>query len=224
MTHILVIEDDLKLNKLFSTVLQKNHYQVSSAYNGSEALSILETKHIDLIVSDIMMPEMYGYQFTRLVREARQMVPILIITAKDSFDDMQAIFQAGSDDYMIKPINVNEMLLRIQALLRRSKISNERKIKFPHTILDSDSLTVTMNNNEMLLPQKEFQLLFKLVSYPNKIFTRQQLMDELWGLDSDTDERTVDVHINRLRERLKNCLDFKIVTVRGLGYKVVKRI
>lgn len=222
MISILVVEDDVKLNKLFCTVLGRNNYRTFSAMDGIEALNMLEHEHIDLIISDIMMPNMDGYELTKTLREARNDVPILMITAKDEFKDMQQGFDFGTDDYMVKPVDVNEMLLRVSALLRRARIANVRKIEVGNTVLDYDSLTVKVGDEENLLPQKEFLLLYKLLSYPNKIFTRHQLMDEIWGMESETDERTVDVHINRLRERLKACEDFQIITVRGLGYKVVK--
>lgn len=222
MISILVVEDDVKLNKLFCTVLARNNYRTFSAMDGIEALNMLEHEHIDLIISDIMMPNMDGYELTKTLREARNDVPILMITAKDEFKDMQQGFDFGTDDYMVKPVDVNEMLLRVSALLRRARIANVRKIEVGNTVLDYDSLTVKVGDEENLLPQKEFLLLYKLLSYPNKIFTRHQLMDEIWGMESETDERTVDVHINRLRERLKACEDFQIITVRGLGYKVVK--
>ncbi len=222
MINILVVEDDIKLNKLFCTVLNKSNYRTFSATDGAEALEILDKEYIDLIVLDIMMPNMDGYELTKILRDADYDLPILMITAKDDFKDKQKGFNMGIDDYMVKPIDVNEMVLRVGALLRRAQIINTRKIEIGSTILDYDSLTAIVGNDEFLLPQKEFYLLYKLLSYPNKIFTRQQLMDEIWGMDSETDERTVDVHINRLRDRFKNSSDFKIVTIRGLGYKVVK--
>lgn len=223
MFNILVVEDDIKLNKLFCTVLTRNNYCTFSAADGQEALNILDKEYIDLVISDIMMPNMDGYELTKALRDAEYSLPVLMITAKEEFEDKQKGFLVGTDDYMVKPINVNEMVLRVGALLRRAKIVNIRKIEFGNTVLDYDSLTVIVGSDETLLPQKEFYLLYKLLSYPNKIFTRQQLMDEIWGMDSETDERTVDVHINRLRDRFKNCYDFQIITVRGLGYKAVKR-
>jgi DNA-binding response OmpR family regulator len=224
MFNILVVEDDAKLNKLFCTVLARNNYRTFSAADGEEALKILDTEYIDLVISDIMMPNMDGYELTKVLRDTECNLPVLMITAKEEFKDKQKGFLVGTDDYMVKPIDVNEMVLRVGALLRRAKIVNIRKIEFGNTVLDYDSLTVIIDGTETLLPQKEFNLLFKLLSYPNKIFTRQQLMDEIWGMDSETDERTVDVHINRLRDRFKHCEDFQIITVRGLGYKAVKRI
>lgn len=222
--NILVVEDDIKLNKLFCTVLTRHDYRAFSAENGDEALEVLDREHIDLIICDIMMPNMDGYELTKTLREAKYNLPVLMVTAKDQFEDKQKGFLIGVDDYMVKPVDVNEMVLRVGALLRRAKIVSEHKIKFGTTVLDYDSLTVTCGEDETLLPQKEFNLIYKLLSYPNKIFTRQQLMDEIWGMDSETDERTVDVHINRLRDRFKSCDDFQIITVRGLGYKAVKRI
>lgn len=220
MFRILVVEDDSKLNKLFCTVLIRYDYQVFPAADGEEALEILDRQYIDLIITDIMMPNMDGYELAESLRNAGYMLPILIITAREQFEDKKKGFSIGIDDYMVKPIDVNEMVLRVGALLRRARIVSERKIKFGDTILNYDALTVHYRDSEEPLPQKEFYLLYKLLSYPGKIFTRQQLMDEIWGVDSNTDERTVDVHINRLRERFKDCPDFQIVTVRGLGYKI----
>ncbi len=223
MFNVLVVEDNADMLELFCTVLNDNGYRAIAATDGSDALKIMEKEYIDLIVADIMMPNMDGYELTRSLRDARYDLPILIVTAKDQFADMQKAFRAGIDDYMVKPINVNELLLRIEALLRRAKISSEKKIVIGNTVLNYDALTVTKNGRESTLPQKEFYLLYKLLSYPNKIFTRQQLMDEIWGMFSETDERTVNTHINRLRDRFADCNDFEIITVRGLGYKAVKK-
>lgn len=222
MFHILVVEDDVKLRALFCTVLSNHGYMAVPAESGEEALRLLDSQYIDLIISDLMMPGMDGYELIRKLRGSGYTLPILIITAKEQFEDKLMAFQAGTDDYMVKPIDVNEMVLRVGALLKRARIATERRISCGKTLLNYDALTVTVNGHETLLPQKEFYLLYKLMSYPNKIFTRQQLMDEIWGLDSTSDERTVDVHVNRLRERFKDCSDFVIMTVRGLGYKVVK--
>lgn len=222
MNNILVVEDDIKLNKLFCTVLNKHNFNVFSATDGIKALEILDEEHIDLIISDIMMPNMDGYELTKTLRDTDYNLPILMITAKEDFQDKKKGFNIGVDDYMVKPIDLNEMILRVSALLRRAHIVNTRKIELGNTVLDFDSLTASVGNDEFYIPQKEFNLIYKLLSYPNKIFTRQQLMNEFWGMDSETDERTVDVHINRLRDRFKNSHDFKIVTIRGLGYKVVK--
>ena len=223
MFHILIVEDDNELRELFSTVLLKNGYKTTNAKDGAEALDILDKEYIDLIISDIMMPNMNGFELVKSIRESLFTLPILIITAKESFQDKQRGFLLGTDDYMVKPIDVNEMLLRVGALLRRAQIINERKQSVGETLLEYDSLSVYQNDEVIVLPQKEFYVLYKLTSYPNSIFTRQQLMDEIWGINSETDIRTVDVHINRLRDRFKNNIDFEILTVRGLGYKVVKK-
>lgn len=222
MFTILVVEDNADMRELFCTVLADHGYRPLAAVDGADALDIMEKEYIDLIVADIMMPNMDGYELTASLREAHYELPILMVTAKDQFADMQRAFRAGTDDYMVKPINVNELLLRVEALLRRAKISSEKKITVGDTLLDYDSLTVTRKGVQSALPQKEFYLLYKLLSYPGKIFTRQQLMDEIWGMFSETDERTVNTHINRLRDRFADCNDFQIVTVRGLGYKAVK--
>ena len=223
MFRILVAEDNTDMRELFCTVLTDGGYKCFPASDGIQALEIMDKEYIDLIVADIMMPEMDGYELTKAVRAAKADIPILMVTAKDRFDDMQKGFCAGTDDYMIKPINVKELLLRVEALLRRAKIQSEKKITVGSTVLDYDALTVTVRGKETVLPQKEFYLLYKLLSYPNKIFTRPQLMDEIWGMFSETDERTVNTHINRLRDRFSDCSDFEIVTIRGLGYKAVKK-
>lgn len=220
MYNILVVEDDYKLNKLMCTVLEKNGYKVFPANDGVMALDLMDEQHVDLIISDIMMPSMDGYELTDSLRGARYDTPILMVTARDRFSDMEQGFKMGADDYMVKPINMSEMLLRIRALLRRAQIAGDHRITFAGAKLDYDSLSVVIDGTEQVLPQKEFQILYKLMSFPGKIFTRQSLMDEFWGLDSESDIRTVDVHINRLRERFKDQMGFKIITVRGLGYKV----
>ncbi len=224
MFNILVVEDDPKITKLYQTILTINKYNPFIANNGNAALDILDKEYIDLIITDIMMPEMDGFELTKILRENGYNIPILIITARESFEDKEKGFLLGTDDYMTKPINWDEMFLRIGALLRRANMVNERKITCGATMIDLDSRTVHQDEEVLTLPFKEFNLLYKLISYPNKIFTRQQLMDEIWGMDSESDERTVDVHINRLRERFKDCDDFEIITVRGLGYKVVKAL
>jgi len=222
MLKIIVAEDNRELRQLFSHVLIKNGYSVKGAENGKEVLDILDTDYCDLVISDIMMPVMDGYELVRKLRESGYTIPVLMITAKDAFDDMRQGFLSGTDDYMVKPINVNEMLLRVQALLRRAQMINERRQIIGNTVLECDSLTVTSEGESVVLPQKEFMLLYKMVSYPGKIFTRQQLMDDIWGYESESDTHTVDVHIGRLRDRFRDNSDFKIVTMRGVGYKVVK--
>lgn len=223
MFTILVVEDNPDMCELFCTVLSDKGYRCLSASDGDEALKVTEREYVDLLITDIMMPNTDGYDLTRQIRAAYPEFPILIVTAKEQFDDLQEGFRAGADDYMIKPVNVKELVLRVEALLRRAKILNEKRIVVGNTVLDYDALTVTVHGKETELPQKEFFLLYKLLSYPNKIFTRPQLMDEIWGMFSESDERTVNTHINRLRERFSDCDDFEIVTVRGLGYKAVKK-
>ena len=222
MLKILIVEDDRELRQLFAHVLIKNGYRADGVSNGREALDAMEKDYYDLIISDIMMPVMDGYELVRTLREAGNTTPVLMITAKDAFDDMKMGFLSGTDDYMVKPVNVNEMVLRVGALLRRAQMINERRQVIGNTVLECDSLTVTTEEESFVLPQKEFMLLYKMASFPGRIFTRQQLMDEIWGYDSDSDTHTVDVHIGRLRERFRNSKDFKIVTMRGVGYKVVK--
>lgn len=222
MLKLLIAEDDRELRQLFSHVLTKNGYTVKGVSNGQEALTAANSDYYDLIISDIMMPVMDGYEFVRSLRDSGFTTPVLMITAKNAFDDMRLGFLSGSDDYMVKPVNVNEMVLRVGALLRRAQMINERRQTIGNTVLECDSLTVLTAGETVVLPQKEFMLLYKMVSYPGRIFTRQQLMDEIWGYDSDSDTHTVDVHIGRLRERFRNNPDFKIVTMRGVGYKAVK--
>ncbi len=223
MFNILIVEDDRELNRLFCTVLSKNGYNPLSAADGEEALKLMAAEYVDLIISDIMMPGLDGFGLCTAVRSIDPTVPILMITAKDSFGDKQKGFLSGADDYMVKPVDVNEMLLRVGALLRRAKIMNDHKQTVGETVLDYDALTVSRGNDVKVLPQKEFLLLYKLQSSPGQIFTRQQLMDEIWGMESETEARTVDVHINRIRERFRDNPDIDIVTVRGLGYKAVRQ-
>ncbi|MCI6816847.1 MAG: response regulator transcription factor [Eubacteriales bacterium] len=222
MFKILIAEDDRELCQLFHRVLSNNGYQTICVYDGKQALDVLDREYIDLIISDIMMPNMDGYELVSSLRDSGNGIPVLMITAKDTFYDMQRGFSSGTDDYMVKPIDVNEMVLRVGALLRRAKMISDRKQVIGNTVLEYDSMTVTSDGKSMVLPQKEFMLLYKLTSYPGRIFTRQQLMDDIWGLDSETEPRTVDVHINRLRDRFRDNKDFEIVTIRGLGYKAVK--
>ena len=222
MLKILIVEDDRELRQLFSHVLIKNGYTAEGVSNGREALDAMEKDYYDLIISDIMMPVMDGYELVRSLRESGSTTPVLMITAKDAFDDMKLGFLSGTDDYMVKPVNVNEMVLRVGALLRRARMISERRQVIGDTVLECDSLTVTTKTEIMILPQKEFMLLYKMVSFPGRIFTRQQLMDEIWGYDSESDPHTVDVHIGRLRDRFRSNPDFRIVTMRGVGYKVVK--
>ena len=221
MFNILIVEDDLNQRKLMQRVLERFGYTVTLACDGVDALEQLEKKHVDLIILDIMMPRMDGYEFTSTLRQSGCNIPILMVSAKQSPVDKRKGFIIGTDDYMTKPVDEEEMVLRVGALLRRSKIVNERKITVGQTTLIYDSLSVVSPDDSQELPQKEFLLLFKLLSYPNKIFTRRQLMDEIWDMESESDERTVDVHVSRLREKFRNSPDFEIVTIRGLGYKAV---
>lgn len=205
-------------------VLEAENYEVSMAVNGEEALSIIDKEHIDLVILDIMMPKMNGYELTQILRDAQNDIPILMVSAKQLLADRKKGFLVGTDDYMTKPVDEEEMLLRIKALLRRAKIVNDRKIEIGDVVLDYDSLTVSKNGETQELPQKEFLLLYKLLSYPGKIFTRIQLMDEIWGADSETGWETVTVHIGRLRKRFEGWEEFEIQSVRGLGYKAVKKV
>ena len=222
MLKILIAEDDRELRQLFEHVLVKNGYSVRGVSDGQEALDAMDEEYFNLIISDIMMPVMDGYTLVRSLREAGDTTPVLMITAKDAFDDMRMGFLSGTDDYMVKPVNVNEMVLRVSALLRRAQMISERRQVIGGTTMECDSLTVTNENGSMVLPQKEFMLLYKMASFPGKIFTRQQLMDDIWGYDTESDTHTVDVHIGRLREKFRDSKDFKIVTLRGVGYKVVR--
>lgn len=221
MIKIIVVEDDAKLNNLIKTILEKNSYYVDSALNPNEAFLKMENNAYNLIISDIMMPEMDGFEFARTIRQLDKDIPILFITAKDGFEDKKLSYAIGVDDYMVKPLDINELVLRVGALLKRAKINVEHRLVVGNTTLDSDSLTVTNNNEEIILPLKEFKILFKLLSFPNKIFTRSQIMNDCWGMYSDSIDRTIDVHITHIREKLSHIEDFSIVTVRGLGYKAV---
>ena len=223
MFKILIAEDDRELCRLFSNVLTRNGYSVKGVANGKEALDAIENDYYDVIISDIMMPVMDGYELVRTLRENGTQTPIMMITAKDAFDDMRLGFLAGSDDYMVKPVNVNAMVLRVGALLRRAQMISERRQTVGGTVFECDSLTVTVNGDSVVLPQKEFMLLYKMISYPGRIFTRQQLMDDIWGYGASGDTHTVEVHIGRLREKFKENPDFEIITIRGIGYKVVKK-
>ena len=224
MFRILVVDDDKNTRLLLKAVLESASYTVCTANNGEDALDVMDREHIDLVVLDIMMPGMDGYEFTKTLREAQSTLPILMVSAKQLPADKHKGFLVGTDDYMTKPIDDEEMLYRIKALLRRAKIASERKIQIGEVILDYDSLTVSRGQEVQELPQKEFMLLYKLLSYPGKIFTRIQLMDEIWGSESDTSWETVTVHIGRLRKRFEGWQEFEIQSVRGLGYKAVKKL
>lgn len=223
MFHILVVDDDKHTRMLVSAILQNANYTVSTANNGKEALDVLEKEHVDLVVLDVMMPVMNGYEFTKLLREANSTLPILMVTAKQQPEDEKQGFIVGTDDYITKPVDEDKLLLRIKALLRRAQIVNDRKIVIGDVVLDYNSFTVTRGDEIQELPQKEFMLLYKLISYPGQIFTRIQLMDEIWGTDSETGWETVTVHVGRLRKRFEDWDEFEIESVRGLGYKAVKK-
>lgn len=224
MFHILVVDDDKNTRMYFQALLESNGYTATVAKNGAEALALMDKEHVDLVVLDIMMPKMDGYELTRTLRESDNNLPILMVSAKQLPVDKNRGFAVGTDDYMTKPINQDEFLYRIKALLRRARIANEHRIVIGEVVLDYDSLTVTRGDEVQELPQKEFLLLYKLLSYPGKIFTRIQLMDEIWGSDSETGWETVTVHVGRLRRRFAGWQEFEIESVRGLGYKAVKKV
>ena len=223
MFQILVVYDDRNTRLLLRAVLQAENYTVFTAENGEDALQVMDREHIDLVVLDVMMPKMDGYEFTRILRQTDNNLPILMVSARQQPADKRQGFLVGTDDYITKPIDEVEMLLRIKALLRRARIASERRIVLGEVVLDYDSFTVSRGGETQELPQKEFLLLYKLLSYPGKIFTRIQLMDEIWGAESDTGWETVTVHIGRLRKRFELWPEFEIVSVRGLGYKAVKK-
>ncbi len=222
MFNILIAEDDPNTRKLLSAVLKSNGYNPLLSCNGLEALDVLDNNQVDLMIIDVMMPKMDGYELTKTLRGGDSQIPMLMLSAKQKSEDIKQGFIVGIDDYMTKPFDIEELLLRIKALLRRSKIASEQKLTVGSVTLDYNSFTVTTPEGSETLPQKEFLLLFKLLSYPDVVFTRLQLMDEIWGMDAESDEHTVNVHINRLRTRYANIHDFEIVTIRGLGYKAVR--
>ncbi len=221
MFSILVCEDDFAIKTMISTKLKQENYSVYTVQNGKEALNLMEKQQIDLVISDIMMPEMDGYEFVQTLRETKYTLPILMITAKSQLESLEAAFKLGVDDYMVKPLRLEELVLRVKALLRRSQLEAEKVLTFTHTRLDYNALTMTdlTTGEQVQIPPKEFFLLYKLLSHPEKIFTRLDLLDDIWGMEEDYDERLVDACIKRLRQKLKGNEDFDIVTVRGLGYK-----
>ncbi len=221
MFNVLVVEDDKNLKKLMVTYLKRNNYTVFEANNGVQALDIIDKQYIDLVISDIMMPEMDGYQLLNELRTANYEIPIMLITAKSDIRDKKQGFILGADDYMVKPIDMEEMVLRVSVLLKRVKSANKRKIVIGDLVIDYDQLSITKHSKVYNLAQKEFYLLYKLISTPNTIFSRQELIEEIWGLESESEYRTVDVHIKRLREKLSDLNEFEIVTVRGAGYKAI---
>lgn len=218
MFNILIVEDDTHMRELIKTILSQAGYNCKTANDGAEALLIMENSHIDLAVVDIMMPKMDGYEFTKTLRDGMCDIPVLMVTAKISYEDKKRGFLSGTDDFLPKPFENDELLWRVKALLRRSKIACEKVIKIGSTELDYASFTVRENGEKIELTPKEFLLLYKLLSYPNQLFTKRQIMDEIWDFDSESDEHTVEVHINRLREKFKSNKDFSIKTIRGFGY------
>ncbi len=224
MFQILVIEDDKNSAKLMTAVLRRAGYEVHCAGDGMQAFGILDTHHIDFVVLDVMLPGMYGFEFTENMRKNNNDTPIIMVTAKQLSEDKLHGFLSGTDDYMVKPVNEDELLLRIKAILRRAKIADEQRLCVGDVVFDYNSLSYTKNGETITMPKKEFQLIYELLSYPNKIFTRLQLMDEIWGMESNTVEKTVDVHINRLRKRFEEMDEIEIVSVRGVGYKAVLHV
>ena len=221
MVHILVVEDDAKLNQIVCTYLNDSGFEAKGCLNAKDAYDEMYNNLFDLIISDIMMPEMDGFEFARTVRQVNRHIPILFMSARDDLPAKQKGFQLGIDDYMVKPIDLEELLLRVRALLRRANIEMERKITVGNLVLDADGLTAEVDGEEIPVTTREFNILYKLLSYPKKTFTRAQLMDEFWGVDSDASLRAVDVYITKLRDKFSGCDGFEIKTVRGLGYKAV---
>ncbi len=221
MIHILVVEDDVKLNQIVCTYLNDSGFQAKGCLSANEAYEEMYNNLYELIISDIMMPEIDGFEFAQTVRGVNKTIPILFMSAKDDLPSKKKGFQLGIDDYMVKPIELDELLLRVRALLRRANIEMERKITVGNLELDADGMSASVDGEEIRLTTREFNIIYKLLSYPKKTFSRAQLMDEFWGVDSETNLRAVDVYVTKLRDKLSSCDGFKIVTVRGLGYKVV---
>ena len=224
MLKILVAEDDPSTSKLLCAILKLNGYDPVSARDGEEALEIMDHQHIDLMISDVMMPKMDGFELTKIIRESGSMLPIIMLTAKALPEDKRTGFLVGTDDYMVKPPDRQELILRIKALLRRARIVDEHKITIGEVVLDYDTHTVRKGYDAQVLPPKEFNLLYKLLAYPERTFTRLELLDEIWGMDSESDEKTVNVHINRLRTRFMDWTEFEIQTIRGMGYRAVRKV
>ena len=221
MFNILVVEDDKNLKKLMVTCLKRNNYQTYEASNGEEALEILGNNYIDLVITDIMMPKMDGYELVKELRQSKYNIPILLVTAKDKYQDKEEGFLLGADDYMVKPIDIKEMLLRVRVLLKRANLANERKLRIGKLVLDYNDLSVVRGDKNYILAQKEFYLLYKLLSSPGTVFSRQDIIEEIWGMENESDFRTIDVHIKRIREKMQGVLEFEIVTVRNIGYKAI---
>lgn len=221
MIKILVVEDDIKLNQIVCEFLKENGYDVKGCFNPTEAYDLMYNDHYDLIISDIMMPGIDGFEFAETVRKLNETIPILFMTARDDFSAKKKGYRLGVDDYMVKPINMEELVLRVGALIRRANIMNERRLQIGSLVMDIDAMTAIVDEEEISLTVREFNILYKLLAYPNRTFSRAQLMDEFWGLDSQTSLRAVDVYITKLRDKFSQCQAFSIVTVHGLGYKAV---
>jgi len=221
MFNILIAEDESDIRHMIAEYLKNNGFNTFEAADGESALSILDETHIDLLITDIMMPKINGYILTKDLRGFGYELPILMVTAKETIDDVETGFRSGTDDYMVKPVVLRELLLRVNALLKRAKIASDKIIKLKNSEFNYETFTAVINGKSFSIPKKEFLLLFRLLSQPGKIFTRQQLLDEIWGYDSQSGEGTVNVHISRLRERFADCQDFEIITVKGLGIKVM---
>lgn len=222
MARILVAEDDASTRKLMCAVLQRAGFDVVPARDGGEALDLLDRERVDLLITDVMMPGTDGFELTRQLREARYDLPILMVTAKSLPQDRREGFIVGTDDYLVKPVDAQEMVLRVRALLRRARILADSRIEVGDVVLDYDALSVSRPGQAITLPPKEFHLLYKLLAYPDHVLTRLQLLEEVWGEDADVDSASMNVHINRLRTRFKDWPEFEIVTVRGVGYKAVR--
>lgn len=221
MVNILVVEDDAELNRIVCTYLNDSGFQAKGCLTANDAYDEMYNNLYELIISDIMMPEIDGFEFAKTVRQVNKTIPIIFMSAKDELSSKQKGFQLGIDDYMVKPIELGELLLRVRALLRRANIEMERKITIGNLTLDADAMSATIDDEEITVTTREFNILYKLLSYPKKTFSRAQLMDEFWGIDTDTSLRAVDVYITKLRDKFSRCDGFKIVTVRGIGYKAV---
>ena len=221
MINVLVVEDDIKLNQIVCTYLNDNGYSTKGCLNPLEAYELMYNAIYDLIISDIMMPGIDGFEFAKTVREINRKIPILFMTARDDISSKQKGFQAGIDDYVVKPVNMEELVLRVGALIRRANIMNEKRLAVGNLVMDADAMTANLDGEEIPVTVREFNILYKLLSYPKRTFSRAQLMDEFWGIDSETSLRAVDVYITKLRDKFSDCQDFKIVTVHGLGYKAV---
>lgn len=221
MINILVVEDDAELNRIVCTYLNDSGFQAKGCLNANDAYEEMYNNMYEMIISDIMMPKIDGFEFARTVRQVNRTIPILFMSAKDDLSSKQKGFQLGIDDYMVKPIELGELLLRVRALLRRANIEMERKLMIGNLTLDADAMSATRDDEEISVTTREFNIIYKLLSYPKKTFSRAQLMDEFWGVDTDTSLRAVDVYVTKLRDKFSGCDGFKIVTVRGIGYKAV---